>query len=217
VHLTVKSEIALKQSIKNMRREELVRAAISVIAGEGLAAATLANIATRAGMSPALVNHYFDGKDELLAMTLQKVSSLLRQEILKLLPPSPTPEQRLEAIINGNFLPQLYVSGAQEAWLQFSLLSKETDSRHMQRIDRIVSGRFSSNIGYAFRQLLPPARVNDATDGLIALIDGFSWRFLMDPACTDFELARRICWDYVQMQIHRGTAAFGNPASCQTA
>jgi TetR/AcrR family transcriptional repressor of bet genes len=191
----------VKQSIKSMRRDELVHAAISVIAEEGLAGATLANIATRAGMSPALVNHYFDGKDELLATTLRKVSSLLRQEILNLTPPNPTPEQRLKAIIDGNFLPQLYVPGAQEAWLQFSLLSKEKDSRHMQRIDRIVSGRFWSNIGYAFRQLLPPAQVQDSIDGLIALIDGFSWRFLMDPSCTDFDLARRICWDYVQQRI----------------
>ena len=130
-----------------MRREELVQAAISVIAQDGLAGATLATIAKRAEMSPALVNHYFDGKDELLAMALRRVSSLLRDEIRRLLPPNPTPHQRLKAIIDGNFQPQFYDPSAQEAWFQFGLLFQEKESRHLHRINRILGARFSSNIG----------------------------------------------------------------------
>lgn len=189
-----------------MRREELVQAAISVIAQDGLAGATLASIAKRAEMSPALVNHYFDGKDELLALALRRVSSLLRDEIQRLLPANPTPQQRLKAIIDGNFQPQLYEPDAQEAWLQFGLLFQEKDSRHLHRINRILGARFQSNIGYAFRQAIPADQVRDAADGLAALIDGFSWRFLVNPTHADYDVARRVCWDFAEHRL-RGHSA----------
>ena len=93
----------------------------------------------------------------------------------------------------------------QEAWLRFSLAFQEKDSRHLHRINRLLTRRFESNIGFAFRQSIPAAQVADAVDGLIALIDGYSWRFLVNPDNTDFEAARRICSDYVRLQLCRGT------------
>lgn len=191
----------MRKSLTAIRREELVQATISVIAEGGLAGATLASIAKRAEMSPALVNHYFDGKDELLALALRRVSSLLRDEIQRLLPANPSPEQRLRAIIDGNFQPKLYESDAQEAWLQFGLIFQEKGSQHLHRINRILGARFRSNIGYAFRQAVPADQIDDAVDGLVALIDGFSWRFLMNPAHIEFDLARRVCWDFAEHRL----------------
>lgn len=178
-----------------------MQAAIAVIAKDGINGATLATIAKRAEMSPALVNHYFEGKDELLSVALRQISSLLRDEILRLLPDNPQPEHRLRAIIDGNFQPQLYQPDIQGAWLQFGLLFQESESRHLHRVNRILGARFRSNIGFAFRQAMPGDQVDDAVDGLIALIDGFSWRFLMNPAFTDFEMARRICGGYVRCRL----------------
>ena len=195
----------MRKSLSTIRREELVQAAISVIAQEGIGGATLASIARRADMSPALVSHYFDGKDELLALTLRRISSLVRDELLRRLPANPTPEQRLLAIIDSNFQPKLYEPDVQEAWLRFGLAFQEKDSQHLHRINRLLTRRFESNIGFAFRQSIPAAQVADAVDGLIALIDGYSWRFLVNPDNTDFEAARRICSDYVRLQLCRGT------------
>ena len=196
----------MRKSITTLRREELVQATISVIAQDGLAGATLASIAKRAEMSPALVNHYFDGKDELLGFALRRVSSLLRAEIQRLLPANPTPQQRLKAIIDGNFQPQLYEPDAQEAWLQFGLLFQEKDSRHLHRINRVLGARFQSNIAFAFRQAIPADQVRDAADGLVALIDGFSWRFLVNPTRADYDIARRVCWDFAEHRL-RGRSA----------
>jgi TetR/AcrR family transcriptional repressor of bet genes len=190
-----------RRSIKSLRRDELVDAAIAVIGEEGLARATVANIATRAGMSPALVNHYFGGKEELLRLTMRSLSTMFRHEILSLLPPDPDPEQRLKAIIDGSFVPQHFRPGAQEAWLQFWMHALHEES--FTRLHRIISARFWSNIRYAVRRLVPEPQVQDAVDGLSALIDGFSWRFAVDRQNADFERARRICWDYVQHSIMR--------------
>ncbi|MDZ4328720.1 MAG: hypothetical protein U1A73_27455, partial [Pseudomonas sp.] len=45
-------------------------------------------------------------------------------------------------------------------------------SQHLHRINRILGARFRSNIGYAFRQAVPADQIDDAVDGLVALIDG---------------------------------------------
>jgi TetR/AcrR family transcriptional repressor of bet genes len=49
-------------SLRRVRREELIDATITAIYEDGLKDTTLASIGRRAGLSPALVNHYFDGK-----------------------------------------------------------------------------------------------------------------------------------------------------------
>ena len=102
----LKGNAMAKRSIKAMRREELMDAAVAVIGDEGMSGATMAAIARRAGMSAGLVNHYFDSKEELMALAMRNLSNLFRQDILKLAPANPTPVQRLRAIVDGSFAPQ---------------------------------------------------------------------------------------------------------------
>src|SRR3954463_1732979 len=106
-----------KRSIKAIRRDELMDAAIAVVGTEGLTGATVAVIANRAGMSTGLVNHYFESKEELLALAMRNLSTLIRRDILDLMPPDPTPQQRLKAIIDGSFLPQHFRGPKRGAWM----------------------------------------------------------------------------------------------------
>jgi len=80
-----------KRSIKAIRRDELMDAAIDVVGTEGLNGATIAVIAGRAGMSVGLVNHYFESKEELLALGMRNLSSLIRKDILDLMPANSIP------------------------------------------------------------------------------------------------------------------------------
>ena len=47
-------------------RERLLDAAVECFAGDGIAAASLRNIAIKAGVTPALVHYYFGSKERLL-------------------------------------------------------------------------------------------------------------------------------------------------------
>lgn len=188
-----------KRSIKAMRRDELVDAAIAIIGEDGLGKATLASIAGRAGMSAALVNHYFEGKDELLAATMRSLSNLLRRDILALLPLDPSPEQRLRAIVDGSFQPQHFTKGAREAWVQFLVHALHDEA--FFHLHQVTGARFVANVRYAVRRLVEPERVEDVVDGLTALIDGFFWEFAIDRAEDDLLRARRICWDYACSMI----------------
>lgn len=188
-----------KRSVKDMRRDELMEAAIMVIAKEGLHGVTLSQIAIEAGMSTALVNHYFDSKDDLLEATMRRLSNRYRAEIMKLMPENPTPAQRLRAIIEGSFQPDNLTIASRKAWVQF--LVNAMSGGRIFHLFRLTGERVVSNIRYAVKQLVPPSQVDDTVDGIAALIDGFFWENATDCTPEDLKRARRICWNYAVLLI----------------
>ena len=188
-----------KRSVKDMRRDELMEAAIMVIAKEGLHGATLSQIAVEAGMSTALVNHYFDSKDDLLEATMRRLSNRYRAEIMNLMPENPTPAQRLRAIIEGSFQPDNLTLASRKAWVQF--LVNAMSGGRIFHLYRLTGERVVSNIRYAVKQLVPPDQVDDTVDGIAAMIDGFFWENATDCSAEDLTRARRISWNYVVMLI----------------
>jgi len=188
-----------KRSVKDMRRDELMEAAIMVIAKEGLHGTTLSQIAVEAGMSTALVNHYFDSKEDLLEATMRRLSGRYRSEIMALMPANPTPAQRLRAIIEGSFQPNNLTLAYRKAWVQF--LVNAMSGGRIFHLFRLTGERVVSNIRYAVKQLVPPGQVNDTVDGIAALIDGFFWENATDCTPEDLMRARRICWNYAVLLI----------------
>ena len=188
-----------KRSVKDMRRDELMEAAIMVIAKEGLHGATLSQIAVEAGMSTALVNHYFDSKDDLLEATMRRLSNRYRAVIMNLMPENPTPAQRLRAIIEGSFQPDNLTLASRKAWVQF--LVNAMSGGRIFHLYRLTGERVVSNIRYAVKQLVPPGQVDDTVDGIAAMIDGFFWENATDCSAEDLMRARRISWNYVVMLI----------------
>jgi len=63
-----------------IRREQICRAAVAVIAREGYAGTTMRMVADEAGVSTGMLNHYFANRQELLIQSLVYVSerSLIR-------------------------------------------------------------------------------------------------------------------------------------------
>ena len=194
-----------KRSIKEMRRDELMDAAIEAIGEHGIVNATVFIIAGKAGMSAGLVNHYFDSKQELLALTLRSLSNLFRKDILDILPDKATPVERLKAIVDGSFVPQHFRGAKRMAWMQFMMTSQNDPA--IRQLMRITGARFVSNIRYAVKDLVPKSEIDDVADGIAAIIDGFFWQIAADYDEDDFERARRICWNYVCLMIPAASAA----------
>ena len=69
------------RATKDERREALVRAAIDVIAERGLSGTRVADIGSRAGISPGHVLYYFEGKSEIFMRALRRIEDELREEI----------------------------------------------------------------------------------------------------------------------------------------
>ncbi|HYB34513.1 MAG TPA: TetR/AcrR family transcriptional regulator [Mycobacterium sp.] len=70
------------------RRDRLVDAALTVFAREGVDAASIKNIGRAAGVAPALIYHYFESKEALLAAVVQRHGFLPQLRRMLALPPA---------------------------------------------------------------------------------------------------------------------------------
>ena len=68
---------------EEQRRESLIAAAIDLIAEGGPARATVRAIAARAGVTPGLIRHYFDSKDDLTRAAFAAVMDRMTQDSIR--------------------------------------------------------------------------------------------------------------------------------------
>lgn len=190
-------------NVRDYRRSELIEAAIASIAERGLPDTTLATIAHQAGVSPGLVNHYFDGKEELLEATLRRLMKELATQIRRLTPPDPKPMQRLEAVIDGCLDIEQLRPGAWLAWRAFWTYIPVNP--RLTALQRTINARFRSNIRYALRELVPASDVHEVYLGLFALIDGFWIRQFIEPDSFTMADARNVCRRFLRLALEDGS------------
>jgi len=82
-------------------RDALLGAAVSLLAERGIAAATLADVAERAGVSKGALTHHFDAKDALLDAVLERVGASLAGALTAVWDPTTPPFPRLRKALAG--------------------------------------------------------------------------------------------------------------------
>lgn len=86
-----------------VRRDQIVRAAIAVVAEVGLAKASFARIAERAGVaSTRMISYHFADRDDLLRNVVSTVFAEAGHAIEQYLTPEQSPSEQLRAVITGN-------------------------------------------------------------------------------------------------------------------
>ena len=91
----------------DLRRAELQKAAYEVVHAVGFNAATVEDVARHVGMSKGIVHHYFDSKHQLLEFATRYAQGILGQAARQRLRRVKSPSERLWAIIEANFAPEL--------------------------------------------------------------------------------------------------------------
>jgi TetR/AcrR family transcriptional repressor of bet genes len=153
-----------------MRRKALIAAAIEAIHDRGMGQVTMGEIARRAGVSAALAHHYFGGKDQLLLATMRHLLTELGEEIQARLASATTPQQRISAVIRGNFSEAQFRPAVISAWLAFYVQAQnDPDAR---RLLHVYTRRLESNLVHALRELTTRENAASIAETAAALIDG---------------------------------------------
>jgi AcrR family transcriptional regulator len=87
------------QRVPDLRREQMLRAAVEVICERGFSDTRIADVAKRAGASPALVIYYFATKDGLLTAAIRFSEDEFYTRTAALLETLGTARSRLEALV----------------------------------------------------------------------------------------------------------------------
>jgi len=190
-----------KVGMQPIRRRQLIQATLEAIDEAGLADATIARIAKRAGVSTGIISHYFNGKDGLLEATMRHILTDLGRAVRErrdALGDAP-PQAHLHAIIDGNFDRSQTSRSVIKTWLAFWASSMHQP--HLQRLQRVNDRRLYSNLSCQFRRVLPKHQARDAARGLAALIDGLWLRGALAPEGLNVDRARQLAYDYVREQL----------------
>ncbi|WP_457588897.1 choline-binding transcriptional repressor BetI [Ensifer canadensis] len=156
--------------ISEIRRLELRQVAYEVLQTEGMAGATIEKVAQRAGASKGIVHHYFKSKQQLFEHAMRHSNALLRDEVIRRMRLARSPEQRLWAIIDGNFSADFFTRPMCHAWL--SLCAEVPREPQLARIQRIVHARMRSNLLTALQSLVVREQREHVALGITSLIDG---------------------------------------------
>jgi AcrR family transcriptional regulator len=188
----------------DQRRAQMMAAALRVISERGYADTRIADVAERAGISPALVIYYFKTKDQLLTEAIRYYEdswyAVGQDRMAKL----PTAAARIEEIVAMNLLPEAdpEPGSSWQLWLDFwaqaarnpevGSVRRKSDERWRNEIASLVTagqeaGEFSAVDPEAFAICLS------------ALLDGFTIQIALEDPGVDpvlvFELSMRFAAD----------------------
>jgi len=178
------------------RRLALIEATSSCLAELGVAGTSVRTICARAGVSPGLLRHYFDGIDALIAATYAHVTATVGATLAAAVAEAaPEPRARLIAHATANFRPPIADPALLATWIAFWSLVKT---------DPAIAAIHAETYAGSRRELealladcgLAQAEAVLAAIALTALIDGLWLELTLDPASFTPEqaIAMAIRW-----------------------
>lgn len=192
-----------KVGMPAIRKPQLVDATMQAINAVGLQKASVVMISSYAGVSPAIINHYFGGKDGLLEETMRSILRQLSNGVQQRLSLCDKDDvtARITAIVGGNFDPVQLDSKVVKTWLAF--WSQAMHQPQLFRLQRVNEKRLLSHLIIELKRVLPAEKAKFVAISIAALIDGIWLRGSLSPGGIDGQLAQRIIADYLEKQLPR--------------
>jgi AcrR family transcriptional regulator len=184
----------------DQRREQMLRAALEVIQERGFSETRIADVAERAGTSPALVIYYFKTKDQLLTEAIRYSEDTWYAAGTRRMAAIQTAAGRLEELIAMDCLPEadaepptswllwldLWAQAARN--VEVASVRQKSDERWRETLCSLVlTGQEAGEFG--------PVDAVDFADSLSALLDGLAVQIALGDPSVDggraFELSMR--------------------------
>lgn len=100
-----------------IRREQICRAATSVISREGFAGTTMRMVADEAGVSTGMLNHYFANRQDLLKHALLHASEATQERVRRSIEGMPPGIERLTAMLDSTLADEEQATQSWRVWI----------------------------------------------------------------------------------------------------
>jgi betaine-aldehyde dehydrogenase len=189
-----------RDEVEEARTRQLIEVTIDSLAEVGYVGSTLAQIASRAGVSPGLVAHYFGDKDGLLEATFRTLSRRINERMKVRSSAAYTPRGRIQAVIDANLAAEEFDKRTGTAWLAFWGQVLHVDG--LKRVQTAYQRRMLSNLAFGLRKLVPATEARSLAAMIAAMIDGVWLRAaLSDWQEADSESARALLTAFVTERL----------------
>ena len=172
---------AFTRAEPDARRLSLIEATARVLARQGAAGVSVRVIALEAGVSPGLVNHYFDGIDALIAATYAHVDAQVSAAFeAAIAAAGPEPRARLLAHVTASFAPPIADPGLLATWIAFWSLVKSNDD--IARLHRDLYAAYRRDLETLLAACGMAAHARRlAAIGISAIVDGLWLELCLAP------------------------------------
>jgi TetR/AcrR family transcriptional repressor of bet genes len=158
-----------RTQIPQVRRKELLKAALKVMQRDGLHAATIDKIAKEAGASRGVVHHYFEDKDDLIEQTMRFVHAARGKAIAERLRSSQSPSERLWSIVSVSLQKKFFRHDLCNVLISFN--AKAFDKAGWSRLLKTIRKRERSNLVHALRPLTSENDVSKLVLGIMSILE----------------------------------------------
>jgi TetR/AcrR family transcriptional repressor of bet genes len=189
------------------RRQELVEATLDCLSRLGPQGTGVREICRRVGVSPGLLNHYFDSKADLILEALRTLTREFYDKMRGALAEGGgSPEQRLRSSFRIYFSSGEVGAERTGAYLAFWTLAR-TDPA-VRRIQRSTYRRQQRLFESVLKELAEDRDVridaHKAAIGLVSLLDGLWLEICLDPAAFSSATAASMSWSLLDAFVQGG-------------
>jgi AcrR family transcriptional regulator len=206
VAMTDTAQAATALGTADSRREQMLRAALEVIAERGYADTRIADVAERIGISPALVIYYFKTKDQLLTESIRYLDNNWYGTGQRRMAELPTAAARIEEIVAMSCLPEADAEprSSWTLWLDFWTLAarnpevaglrQRDDERWREMVSSLVTEGQQAG---EFRAVDP----DNFAVLLCSLLDGFAIQIALSDPVVGPSRAFELCMRFIADQL----------------
>jgi TetR/AcrR family transcriptional regulator, transcriptional repressor of bet genes len=163
-----------RRESEERRREDLIGAALDLVAEGGAQAATVRAIAQKAGVTPGLIRHYFASKDELTRAAYGHLMAAMTEQSAVVLQDAPEdPALRLALFIAAAVSPPVADPEAVALWAGFVHgVRRDAAMREVHALTYLAFRDLLQELIAALPQPQPPCDARAKAIACNALIDG---------------------------------------------
>jgi AcrR family transcriptional regulator len=183
------------------RREQMLLAALAVIAERGFAETRIADVAERAGASPALVIYYFGTKDALLTEAMRYAEDRFYDLGATRMAAAPGAREKLEAVVRMCCLEDPDEDPPDSWVLWLDLWSQAARHPEMAKVREEFDEHWRATIASIVREgqisgEFAPIDAEEFAIAFSALLDGFAVQIALEDPRVDAALAFRLSMEH---------------------
>ena len=180
---------------KDVKREEIARAAMHVFAANGVVKTRMADIATAAGIGKGTIYEYFRSKEEIFEQAFVYVFQMTDRHLRQALSETSDPVEKIRLLVDSTLHDFLVNTGdfaaiMMEFWAEGI---RNRDENIMQIIDlKGIYQKFRDLIASILqdginKKIFRSVDVHSMSSVLIGALDGLMLQWIMDPALIDMK------------------------------
>jgi AcrR family transcriptional regulator len=194
------------EAVADVRRDQMLAAAATLIAERGFGDTRIADVAARVGASPALVIYYFGTKDSLLTEALRWSESSFYTATEEMLRSTAKLRDRLELLVEWTLVPDKQTALTGDWGLWFDLWAQAFRHPEVKKDRADLDAQWRDLIARVVRSGVEAGEIGEVdveTFSIMwgSLLDGLVVQVALDDPVVDVDRARTIALDVAYKEL----------------